>query len=89
MFVPSDRTASSVAARGLASGESRSDPIGGVSLPRRNREVARVLLDLSTAARLKASRRLGSAVLGELRAVGGLHEATVEQAALAAPRRAG
>lgn len=86
VFVLSDRSASSVGARWLASRENRSDLIGGVNLPRRNREVARVLLDLSTTAQMKESRRLGSSVLGELGTVGTLHKASVEQAAFAVLR---
>jgi len=86
VFVLSDRSASSVGARWLASRENRSDLIGGVNLPRRNREVARVLLDLSTTTQMQESRRLGASVLGELRVVGNLHKPTVEQAAFAVLR---
>jgi len=86
VFVLADRTATSVGARWLARRENRADLIGGVNLPRRNREVARVLLDLSTTAQIKESRRLGSAVLGELRAMGDVHKASVEQAAFAVLR---
>lgn len=86
VFVLSERTASSVGARWLASRENRSDLIGGVNLPRRNREVAKVLLDMSTTAQINESRRLGTAVLGELRAIGNLHKIAVEQAAFAVLR---
>ena len=86
VFVLSDRGASSVGARWLATRENRSDLIGGVNLPRRNREVARVLLDLSTASQIQESRRLGSAVLGQLRAVGNVHKNAVEQASFAVLR---
>jgi N-acetylmuramoyl-L-alanine amidase len=86
VFVLSDRSASSVGARWLANRENRADLIGGVNLPRRNREVAGVLLDLSTTAQIKDSRRLGAAVLGELRGIGDLHKISVEQAAFAVLR---
>lgn len=86
VFVLSDSTASSVGARWLASRENRADLIGGVNLPRRNREVARVLLDLSTTAQIRDSKRLGAAVLGELRSVGDVHKPAVEQAAFAVLR---
>ncbi|MFM1988308.1 MAG: hypothetical protein RJA99_1265 [Pseudomonadota bacterium] len=86
VFVLSDRTASSVGARWLASRENRADLIGGVNLPTRNREVARVLLDLSTTAQIRDSKRLGAALLGELRGVGDLHKPGVEQAAFAVLR---
>jgi len=84
--VLSERGATSVGARWLASRENRSDLIGGVNLPRRNREVARVLLDLSTASQVQDSRRLGAAVLGELRTVGDVHKKAVEQASFAVLR---
>jgi N-acetylmuramoyl-L-alanine amidase len=83
VFVLSDSTASSVGARWLASRENRADLIGGVNLPKRSREVASVLLDLSTSAQIRESKRLGSSVLGELRAIGDLHKVSVEQAAFA------
>jgi N-acetylmuramoyl-L-alanine amidase len=86
VFVLSESTATSVGARWLASRENRADLIGGVNLPRRNREVARVLLDLSTTAQIRESKRLGAAVLGELRSVGDVHKAAVEQAAFAVLR---
>jgi N-acetylmuramoyl-L-alanine amidase len=86
VFVLSDSTASSVGARWLANRENRADLIGGVNLPQRNREVARVLLDLSTTAQIRDSKRLGAAVLGELRSVGDVHKPAVEQAAFAVLR---
>ena len=86
VFVLSDRSASSVGARWLASRENRADLIGGVNLPKRSREVAHVLLDLSTTAQIKESKRLGQSVLGELRGVGELHKDGVEQAAFAVLR---
>ncbi|MCX7229883.1 MAG: N-acetylmuramoyl-L-alanine amidase [Burkholderiales bacterium] len=86
VFVLSDRTASSVGARWLASRENRADLIGGVNLPKRNREVASVLLDLSTTAQIRESKRLATAVLGELRGIGDLHKPGVEQAAFAVLR---
>jgi len=86
VFVLADRSASSVGARWLAQRENRSDLVGGVNLARRNRESARVLLEMSTAAQIQESRRLGAAVLGELRTVGNLHKPTVEQAAFAVLR---
>jgi len=80
VFVLSEKRASSVGARWLASRENRSDLIGGVGLPGRNREVAKVLLDMSTTVQLDHSRRLASAVLDQLSSVGTLHKASVEEA---------
>jgi N-acetylmuramoyl-L-alanine amidase len=86
VFVLSDRSASSLGARWLARRENSADLIGGVNLPAGNREVAKVLLDLSTTAQIKDSRKLAGAVLGELRGVGDLHSAQIEQAGFAVLR---
>jgi len=86
VFVLSERGASSVGARWLANQENRSDQIGGVDVRRGDREVASVLIDLSTTAQIQHSRKLGTAVLGELGAVGDLHKAGVEQAGFAVLR---
>ena len=86
VFVLSDRSASSLGARWLALRENSADLIGGVNLPAGNREVAKVLLDLSTTAQIKDSRKLAGAVLGELRGVGDLHSAQIEQAGFAVLR---
>lgn len=86
VFVLSDRSASSLGARWLARRENSADLIGGVNLPAGNREVAKVLLDLSTTAQIKDSRKLASSVLGELRGVGDLHSAQIEQAGFAVLR---
>jgi N-acetylmuramoyl-L-alanine amidase len=83
VFVLSDRSASSLGARWLARRENSADLIGGVNLPAGNREVAKVLLDLSTTAQIKDSRKLAGSVLGELRGVGDLHSAQIEQAGFA------
>lgn len=86
VFVLSDRSASSLGARWLARRENSADLIGGVNLPAGNREVAKVLLDLSTTAQIKDSRKLAGAVLGELRGIGDLHSAQIEQAGFAVLR---
>lgn len=86
VYVLSERGASSTAARLLAGSENRSDLIGGVDLGRRNREVAQVLLDLSTTDQMRQSTRLGGIVLAELRRVGRLHKPEVERAGFAVLR---
>ena len=86
VFVLSDSSASSLGARWLARRENSADLIGGVNLPTGNREVSKVLLDLSTTAQIKDSRKLAGSVLGELRGVGDLHSARIEQAGFAVLR---
>ena len=83
VFVLSDRSASSTAARWLASRENRADLIGGVNLRARNREVASLLLDMSTKSQIMNSQVAANAVLGELRRVGHVHKPHVERAGFA------
>ena len=88
VFVLSERGASSVGARWLANQENRADQIGGVNISGVNvrvtdRDVSGVLIDLTTAAQIRHSRRLGTAVLNELGRLGPVHKPSVEQAAFA------
>jgi N-acetylmuramoyl-L-alanine amidase len=83
VYILSEKGASSTAARWLANKENRADQIGGASLMHRNREVASMLMALSTAAQIKDSAVLGKAVLAGLGDVGRLHKSDIEQAGFA------
>ncbi len=83
VYVLSEGGASSSAARWLARKENDADLIGGVDLSGRNREVAKLLLDLSTTAQIKDSSNLGRIVLGQLGTVGRLHKPAIERASFA------
>jgi N-acetylmuramoyl-L-alanine amidase len=83
VYVLSEDRASSSAARWLAERENRADLIGGVNLGRHDREVARLLLDLSTSAQIRDSNNLGRIVLGQLGTLGRLHKPMVEKAGFA------
>lgn len=83
VFVLSEKGASSTSAKWLAKRANDADLIGGVNIKSQNRQVASVLLDLSTTAQIKDSLRLGSAVLGEIGGINRLHKASVEQAGFA------
>jgi N-acetylmuramoyl-L-alanine amidase len=83
VFALSEKGASSSAARWLASKENAADLIGGVNIKNHDRQLASVLLDLSTTAQISDSIKLGKAVLGELAGVNRLHKAGVEQAGFA------
>src|SRR5690606_2055057 len=82
-FVLSGGSASSAAARWLATRENRADLIGGVDLRARNREVASLLLDMSTKSQIMNSQVAANEVLGELRRVGHVHKPHVERAGFA------
>jgi N-acetylmuramoyl-L-alanine amidase len=83
VFVLSDRGASSVEARWLASRENRADRVGGVNLRVRNREAMQLLLQMFTQGQIRDSKRLGTAVLSQLGDIGELHKPRVEQAGFA------
>jgi N-acetylmuramoyl-L-alanine amidase len=83
VFVLSEKGASSTAARWLANKENAADLIGGVNIKTHDRQLASVLLDLSTTAQISDSLKLGKAVLGEIGGINRLHKAGVEQAGFA------
>ncbi len=83
VYVLSDRGSTSSSAGWLARRENASDRIGGVNLGRRNQEVRRVLLDLSTSEQIRQSSVIGTRVLAELGDIGNLHKPRIEQAGFA------
>lgn len=83
VFVLSEKGASSTAARWLAKKENAADLIGGVNIKKHDRQLASVLLDLSTTAQINSSMKLGNAVLGEMGGINKLHKGSVEQASFA------
>ncbi len=83
VYVLSERGATSVGARWLASKENDADLVGGVNLRRRNKEAAQLLMELMTTSQIRDSKRLASSVLAELGGVGNVHKPHVEQAGFA------
>src|SRR5512137_1917035 len=83
VFALSENGASSSAAAWMARRENDADQIGGINLASADRNLARVLLDLSTTAQINDSLKLGNSVLRELERVNRLHKARVEQAGFA------
>lgn len=83
VFALSQNGATSAAARLMAKRENEADLIGGVNLGAHNKQVAQVLLDLSTAAQINDSLRVGTGILTELGKVNTLHKRRVEQAGFA------
>ncbi len=83
VFVLSEKGASSTAARWLANKENAADLIGGVNIRSHDRQLAKVLLDLSTTAQINDSLKLAKAVLGEIGGINRLHKSAVEQAGFA------
>jgi N-acetylmuramoyl-L-alanine amidase len=83
VFALSEKGATSASARYLAKKENESDLIGGVSLGGKDPVLAKTLLDLSQAATINDSLKLGKAVLGFIGEINKLHKNHVEQAGFA------
>jgi N-acetylmuramoyl-L-alanine amidase len=83
VFALSEHGASSSAAAYMAKKENSADVVGGINLASKDRQLQRVLLDLSTTAQINDSLKLGGAVLRELERVNRLHKPRVEQAGFA------
>ncbi|MDC8785283.1 N-acetylmuramoyl-L-alanine amidase [Roseateles koreensis] len=86
VFALSDGAASSQTARWIANKENAADLVGGANINTgavKDANVLKALLDMSTAAQIKDSLKLGSEVLGQMGRVGNLHKRAVEQAGFA------
>jgi len=83
VFALSEKGASSTAARWLANKENAADLIGGVNIKTHDRQLASVLLDLSTTAQINDSLKLAKAVWSEIGGINRLHKSAVEQAGFA------
>ena len=83
VFALSDKGASSSAARWMAQRENAADLVGGINVAAADAQVVRALLDMSTAAQIKDSLKLGNEVLARIGKVGRLHKPRVEQAGFA------
>lgn len=83
VFALSQHGATSTAARWMAKRENEADLIGGINLGSHNQQVAKVLLDLSTAAQINDSMKVGTHVLGEIGKINRLHKNRIERAGFA------
>lgn len=86
VYALSEKGASSAAARWMANRENSADLVGGVNIRHKDRQVAEVLLDMSTTAQIKDSLQLGKALLQEIGGMNVLHKSRVEQAGFAVLR---
>uniref|UniRef100_UPI00404726C6 N-acetylmuramoyl-L-alanine amidase n=1 Tax=Polynucleobacter sp. TaxID=2029855 RepID=UPI00404726C6 len=83
VFALSQQGATSTAARWLANKENGADLIGGLNIKTQDKQVAQLLLDMSTTAQIKDSLKLGDAVLKQIGGFAKLHKSQVEQASFA------
>ncbi|WP_396267427.1 N-acetylmuramoyl-L-alanine amidase [Ideonella sp.] len=83
VFALSQGGASSAAARWMAKRENAADMVGGVNVNVKDEQVLKALLDMSTAAQIKDSLKVGTEVLRNIGKVGRLHKRDVEQAGFA------
>jgi N-acetylmuramoyl-L-alanine amidase len=83
VYVLSQGSATSQAAKWLAENENNSDLIGGVSIDDKDDLLGSVLLDLSRNASITASLDVAGKVLQQLKGIGRVHQNRVEQAGFA------
>lgn len=83
VYALSPRGASSTAARWLADKENAADVVGGVNDAAADPQLLHAMLDMSTAAQVRDSLKLGDEVLSRIGKVGRLHKRQVEQAGFA------
>jgi N-acetylmuramoyl-L-alanine amidase len=84
VFALSTKGATSTAARWLANKENAADVVGGVNTATTgDAQLLRAMLEMSTAAQVRDSMRLGDEILAGLGRVGKLHKRQVEQAGFA------
>ncbi|HHU94546.1 MAG TPA: AMIN domain-containing protein [Alcaligenaceae bacterium] len=83
VYALSQTGATSTAASWLAKKENEADLVGGINIGTHNKQVAQVLLDLSTAAQINDSVRMGTGVLSEIGKINKLHKRQVERAGFA------
>ena len=83
VFALSQMGASSTTARWMANKENASDLIGGINIKTQDKQVANLLLDMSTTAQIKDSLQVGQSILKQIGGFAPLHKAKVEQASFA------
>jgi N-acetylmuramoyl-L-alanine amidase len=83
VFALSQMGASSTMARWMANKENASDLIGGINIKTQDRQVANLLLDMSTTAQIKDSLQVGNSILKQISGFAPLHKGKVEQASFA------
>jgi N-acetylmuramoyl-L-alanine amidase len=80
VFALSQQGATSSAARWMANKENASDLIGGINIKTKDKQVAHLLLDMSTTAQINDSLKVGNSVLRNIGDFATLHKNRVEQA---------
>jgi N-acetylmuramoyl-L-alanine amidase len=83
VFALSQQGATSSAARWMANKENASDLIGGINIKTKDKQVAHLLLDMSTTAQINDSLQVGNSVLRNIGHFAPLHKNRVEQAGFA------
>ena len=83
VFALSQMGASSTTARWMANKENASDLIGGINIKTQDKQVANLLLDMSSTAQIKDSLQVGTSILKQISGFATLHKPKVEQASFA------
>ncbi len=80
VYCLSEHGASSVEARMMAQRENAADAVGGIDIHTQDYQVAKVMLDMSTAAQINASLKMASRTLQQIGDFAHLHANQVQQA---------
>jgi N-acetylmuramoyl-L-alanine amidase len=83
VFALSQMGASSTMARWMANKENASDLIGGINIKTQDKQIANLLLDMSTTAQINDSLQVGNSILKQIGGFATLHKGKVEQASFA------
>ncbi|MFT4190323.1 MAG: N-acetylmuramoyl-L-alanine amidase, partial [Comamonas sp.] len=83
VYALSTKGATSAQARFIAQKENQSDLIGGVNVGVQDRNIQRIMLDMSTTAQIRDSMVLGKYLINPMSTVGNMHKKYVEQAGFA------
>ncbi|KAF1021661.1 MAG: N-acetylmuramoyl-L-alanine amidase AmiC [Paracidovorax wautersii] len=83
VYALSTKGATSAQARWIAQKENQSDLIGGVNVGPQDRNIQRIMLDMSTTAQIRDSMVLGKYLIDPMSTVGNMHKKYVEQAGFA------
>lgn len=80
IYALNNRGKVSTSNRWLAKNQNNADLIGGVNIKKQNRQIARILMDMSMTAQVSDSMAYGGRILSELKKVNTLHKSRVQQA---------
>lgn len=83
VFILSEKSASSTFAKLMAQNQNAADLIGGMSFKTNDKDVSKILLDMTQSMTMRNSTRLGQIVLSKMKDINKLHSNHLEEAGFA------